>query len=192
MHIAKLLGTILGLTIAIAPPAAAVRLANGTVSFVQSPRLLAATTPHTDTRVGRQVYYFTIDLPSTAGEPLQSVTFFQVQGTTPVLFAQENSFAFEGTRDRRGPKLTLKPEKTNPKTTDITVTFDPPVPPGKTVTIGLRPANNPSFGGVYLFGVSAFPSGERAVGQFLGYGRLQFYQDGSQLPRPSLTAIVAD
>lgn len=179
MRTAKLLGTILSLTTVLAAPAIAVRLANGSVSFVQPPRLLATATPHADTGVGRQTYYFTIDLPPAAGEPLQSVTFYQVQGTTLVRFAQENSFAFEGTRDRRGPKLILKFEKSNPKATDITVTFDPPVPPGKTVTIGLRPANNLSDGGIYLFGVSAFPAGERANGQFLGYGRLQFYQDGS-------------
>lgn len=181
MH--TLLGTILALVIvlegAIAAPATAVRLANGTVSFVQPPRLLAATTPYTDTNVWRPTYYFTIDLPPTADEPLESVTFFQVEGTTRIRFAQENSFAFEGTRDRRGPKLTLKSLKSDPKATEVTVTFDPPVPPGKTVTIGLRPTQNPSYGGVYLFGVTAFPPGERAAGQFLGYGRLQFYQDGN-------------
>jgi hypothetical protein len=59
------------------------------------------------------------------------------------------------------------------------VTFDPPVPPGKIITIGLRPTRNPLYDGVYLFRVTAFPPGEKATGQFLGFGRLQFYTDGN-------------
>lgn len=180
MHIANLLGTILTLAAVLegvtVVPATPVQLANGTVSFVQPPRLVAATTSsNTDVEA---TYYFTINLPPTADEPLQSVTFFQVEGTEQIRFIQEDSFAFEGTRNHRGPKLALK-SVNDPKTPTVTVTFDPPVPPGKTVTIGLRPLHNPSYDGVYLLGVSAFPPGERATGQFLGYGRLQFYRSGS-------------
>nr|WP_199755917.1 DUF2808 domain-containing protein [Chroococcidiopsis cubana] len=45
--------------------------------------------------------------------------------------------------------------------------------PGTTVTVALRAKRNPS-GGIYLFGVTAFPTGEKSSGQFLGYGRLHF------------------
>lgn len=34
------------------------------------------------------------------------------------------------------------------------------------------------FSGVYLFGVTAFPAGEKSHGQFIGFGRLHFYNDG--------------
>jgi hypothetical protein len=62
------------------------------------------------------------------------------------------------------------------KTRMVSVTFDPPIAPGQTVTVGLRPVRNPNVGGVYLFGVTAFPAGEKVHGQFLGFGRLQFYE----------------
>ena len=60
----------------------------------------------------------------------------------------------------------------------VTLTFDPPVAPGNTVTIALEPERNPRRSGVYLFGVTAYPSGEKTYGQFLGYGRLHFYDRG--------------
>jgi len=59
------------------------------------------------------------------------------------------------------------------------VTFDPPVTPGKR-SIGLRPVRNLRFSGVYLFGVTAYPVGEKSHGQFLGFGRLHFYGGGSR------------
>jgi hypothetical protein len=51
------------------------------------------------------------------------------------------------------------------------VVFEPAIAPGKTVTVALRPVQNPNFPGVYLFGVTAFPPGEKVHGQFLGFGR---------------------
>ncbi len=48
--------------------------------------------------------------------------------------------------------------------------------PGTKITIGLKAQQNPQRGGVYLFGVTAFAIGEKPHGQFLGFGRLQFYQ----------------
>jgi len=38
---------------------------------------------------------------------------------------------------------------------------------------------NPCYGGAYLFGLTAFPQGEVPHGQFLGYGRIHFYQGES-------------
>lgn len=164
---------------------------DGTISFAQPPLLISATTPYTDTNVWDTTYYFTLELPVNAGEPLQRVTFSQTEGTERIRFDLKHSGAFEGTRDRRGPKLTLKPPAKSDlaearylpvvarQTQPVTVTFDPPVPPGKTVTIGLRTVRNPLYDGVYLFSVTAFPAGEQAAGQFLGFGRLQFYTDGN-------------
>ena len=80
-----------------------------------------------------------------------------------------------GTRDRKGTKLKLGEVTREKDTKTVLVTFDPPVPPGKTITIGLRPVKNPMFSGIYLFGVTAFPQGEKSHGQFLGFGRLHFY-----------------
>ena len=61
----------------------------------------------------------------------------------------------------------------------ITITFNPPIPASNELNtklvVGLRPVRNPRYDGVYLFGVTAFPQGDRPNSQFLGYGRLSFY-----------------
>lgn len=60
------------------------------------------------------------------------------------------------------------------------MSFDPPVPPATTVTLRLRPERNPRISGIYLFGVTAYPTAAKR-GQFLGYGRLHFYDRDSNL-----------
>lgn len=155
----------------------AVTLSNGAIAFAQPPRLVSAGTPYTDTSVSDTTYYFTLEVPATAGEPLQQVTFNQIQGIEDIEFNHNDTFAFEGTRHRKGAKLALKAVKSNDQQQNFTVTFDSPIPPGKTVTIGLRAYRNPFADGVYLIGVTAFPSGQQTAGQFLGIGRLQFYKD---------------
>ncbi len=93
--------------------------------------------------------------------------------------------AIVGTRSHQGARLTLGEviQERAPRT--VFVNFDPPVTPGQTVTIGRSPVQNPRYSGIYLFGVTAFPPGEKSHGQFLGYGRFHFYGDGgSQMVFP--------
>jgi hypothetical protein len=78
--------------------------------------------------------------------------------------------------EHRGEALTLGNVTADEENQTVSVTFDPPVPPGTVVTLGLKAERNPRSGGVYLFGVTAFPPGESAYGQFLGYGRFNFYE----------------
>ena len=153
----------------------AVQLRDGTVYFVQPPELVEATTTFKDINVWGATYYFTLNLPQNAGEPLQRVTINQHDGTSDIRFDLKDSRAFVGTRDRKGTQLKLGEVTREKDTKTVFVTFDPPVPPGKTITIGLRPVKNPMFSGIYLFGVTAFPQGEKSHGQFLGFGRLHFY-----------------
>ncbi|MBV9389598.1 MAG: DUF2808 domain-containing protein [Chroococcidiopsidaceae cyanobacterium CP_BM_ER_R8_30] len=160
------------------PIAYAFKRADGTTTFTQPPFLVAASTPYPEAEAWNTTYFFTLDIPVNAGEPLQRVTFTQTEGSEPIRFDLKAFHAFEGTRKHQGPKLTLQPPtKGDRSSQQISVTFDPPVPPGKTVTIALQTIRNPLFDGIYLFGVTAFPPGEQAVGQFIGYGRLQFYRD---------------
>ena len=177
------IGTILAVAVGIggftAQMTQAVQLADGTVYFVQPPRLVAATTTFKEVNVWGATYYFTISLPENAGEPLQKVTITQNEGTQDIRFDLEDSRAFEGTRGNRGLRLGLGGVTRERKTKTVSVTFNPPVTPGKTVTIGLRPVYNPMFSGVYLFGVTAFPPGEKSHGQFLGFGRFNFYSSDS-------------
>ncbi len=150
--------------------------ANSAVSSIQPPRLLAATTSYQEAGVREATYYFTIEVPATAKEPLQQLTFTQIQGLEGILFNEKESHAFEGTPKREGEKLALTLSTEHQKRT-VTVTFAQPVPAGKTVTIGLKPFRNPLYEGVYLFQVRAFPFGQQNNGQYLGTGRLQFYQE---------------
>lgn len=58
---------------------------------------------------------------------------------------------------------------------EVTLVFDQPVQPGSTVTVALAVQQNPSWGGVYEFGVTVYPVGKHGLGQFLGYRRINFY-----------------
>lgn len=162
-----------------APPAQAVQLSDGKVYFTHPPRLVKAVTTDDTIRVWGATYYFTLDLPDDAGEPLGQVSIKQHQGSDYVYYDLAESVAFEGNSYRKGgPLLPLGSASQDPETHTVVVTFDPPVPPGRTITIGISPIHNPDYSGVYLFGVTAFPAGPQPYGQFLGFGRIHFYGDG--------------
>ncbi len=154
-------------------PTQAVQLADGTVYFNHPPRLLDARTTEKGIRAMGAKYYFRLSLAADAGEPLQQVTIAQREAPDEVRFSLEKTQAFAD-QDREA-RLPLGAVAEDEETQTISVIFDPPVQPGKSVTIRLRPRRNPDAAGVYLFGVTAFPQGEKAYGQFLGFGRLQFY-----------------
>ncbi len=190
MRVASLFGITLSLTIGIGgvavPVTQAVQLRDGTVYFVQPPKLVNATTTYKDVNVWGATYYFTINVPENAGESLQRVTIAQREGVENIRYNLNDTRAFVVTRDaygglrlRQESRLTLGAVTSDRKTRTVTVNFEPPVTPGQTVTIALRPVNNPSFSGVYLLGVTAFPPGEKSHGQFLGFGRFQFYSNSS-------------
>jgi hypothetical protein len=153
-------------------PTQAVQLADGTISFVQPPRLLKATAPYKSIRFLGASYYFTLNVPEGAGEPLQRVTIAQREAPDTIRFSLDKTQAFAD--EDRDKEFTLGEVTEDKEAQTISVTFNPPIPPGETVTIRLR-ARNPDVPGVYLFGVTAFPQGEKVRSQFLGYGRLHFY-----------------
>ncbi|MBW4457045.1 MAG: DUF2808 domain-containing protein [Nostoc indistinguendum CM1-VF10] len=190
MRVATLFGITLSLAISIGGVAVrvtqAVQLRDGTVYFVQPPKLVEATTTYKDVNVWGATYYFKINVPENAGESLQKVTIAQREGAENIRYNLNDTRAFVGTSDasgglrlRKESRLTLGPVTAERKTRTVTVNFDPPVTPGQTVTIALSPVKNPSFSGVYLLGVTAFPVGEKSHGQFLGFGRFQFYSNRS-------------
>ncbi|MBD2488530.1 DUF2808 domain-containing protein [Aulosira sp. FACHB-615] len=165
-------------------PSYAIQLQDGTVYFAQPPRLVNTVTTYNEIYAWGATYYFTISLPENAGEPLQSLAINQHEGVDNITFDLNDSVAFEGKPSGKGQKVALQTVTGDRKTRTITLTFDPPVSPGKTITIGLKPWQNPRSSGVYLFGVTAFPTGEKSHGQFLGYGRLHFYNSGDSVWRP--------
>lgn len=162
---------------ALAFSVSAVQLRDGKIHFDYPPSFLGATTPHKGAGFWNAIYYFTIELPENAGEPLQRVTISQTEGLERLRFNPEKTFAFEGSPRQKGEEITDFQAEFDRQTRTVSVVFDPPLLPGKIVTLGLKPVRNPIQGGIYLFGVSAFPAGEAVQEQFLGYGRLHFYDD---------------
>ena len=153
----------------------AIQLSDGTVYFAQIPRLQDTKTTHNGAGAFGATYYFTISLPPDAGEPLQRVTFAQTEGVDRIDFILKRTHAYRN--NRRRDTVSLRANTTDAQA-GVTVRFAPPIQPGETVTLGLRPDHNPNTGGVYLFSVTAFPAGEKAHGQFVGFGRLHFYENG--------------
>jgi hypothetical protein len=159
--------------------AQAVELSDGRVYFEQPPSLVASSTTQNAVAISSVTYYFTISVPENAGEPLQRVTIAQRDGdsvTRRVEYDLEDTRAFMGTRGDRGEDIPLGEVTFDAETLTVSVDFAEPIAPGNVVTIRLEPERNPRSGGVYLFGVTAFPTGETPYGQFLGYGRFQFYE----------------
>ncbi len=177
-HLATALSLSLSTVALVGISAQAVTLANGTTYFTQPPRLEGATATQTIARFWGSTYYFTLTLPENAGEPLQKVVISPQAAPDRVRFDVNRTEAFEGTFGREGTTLPLQSVTQDPKTQAITITFEPAIVAGKTVTIGLYADRNPDLGGTYLYGVTAFPAGEQSFGQFLGYGRISIYDSG--------------
>jgi Protein of unknown function (DUF2808) len=156
-------------------PVSQLPLSNRQNFFSHPPTLIRTnalyTTPYTSS-----TYEFTISLPADAGAPLKAVTIVQEQNLETIKFDPKHSKAFAGKRYAAGPEIALAsiggPQET-PGTAMIV--FDQPVQPGSTVTVAVEAKANPNWGGVYEFGVTAYPTDENGHGQFLGYGRINFY-----------------
>ncbi|NJM78198.1 MAG: DUF2808 domain-containing protein [Acaryochloridaceae cyanobacterium RU_4_10] len=155
----------------LAVPVKAVQFSDGTIHFAGVPRLGKVSTTDNQAWAWSATYYFTIQVPADASEPLGRVVMQQTEGVDSIDFNLKRTFAYlDGDKNQ-----TIPLQATNTDKDALNVQFDTPIEPGKTVTLGLRPYNNPHTGGVYLFGVTAFPAGEKVQSQFIGTGRLQFY-----------------
>lgn len=146
--------------------------ADGAAHFAQVPKLLGVSVDFKSIRVPRSRYDFQLNLPDSAQKPLRKVTFEQKEGFDSISFNLKDTIAFIGNnREKLLPIQSVTADSEG----KVTVTFEQPIPPGTEFTIRLRAKRNPSTGGTYFFGVTAFPDGENVHGQFLGFGRLQFY-----------------
>lgn len=170
----RLLGTgllLIALPLGVMLPAKAVRFADGTVHFSGVPLLGKVSTTDNQTWAWSATYFFTLQIPADASEPLGRVVLKQTQGVESIDFNPKQTYAFVN-GDRR-QKIPVQAEQSKDNT--LTLNFEPPVPPGASLTLAVRPDKNPGVGGTYLFGVTACPAGEKVSSQFVGYGRLQFY-----------------
>lgn len=152
----------------------AVQLADGTVAFAKPPTLIDAITTFRAVRARGAKYYFTLFLPQTADEPLQKITINLRQGADEIDYRLDETIAAVGTARNRTDEIAIAETLFDAETETVTITLAKPISPGTTFTVGLKPKRNPDFGGTYLFGVTAFPAGEKSQGIYLGAARLQF------------------
>ncbi|MGF1499490.1 MAG: DUF2808 domain-containing protein [Elainellaceae cyanobacterium] len=163
----------------------AVQLANGQVYFDRPPRLVDSAVLRDNTTAPNAGYFFSLEVPLDAGEPLQSVAIAQRNGETftrEIEYELDETKAFRGLRRRQGEELPVATTTTwDDETNTALVTFNPPIPPGTDLTIRLEAERNPRRAGIYLFGITAYPAGADPYGQFLGYGRLHFYDSSDSI-----------
>ena len=147
-------------------------------NFVKSPKLVDSHTTFSGIRVRQAVYYFDLEIPGDAVGSLQKVWIAQRQGAEDIEFRLDKTRAFQGNHRRKQEPITLANVTQDESTNAINVTFATPIQPGSQITIGLKPRRNPDFSGFYLFGVTAFPTGEDPTGLYLGVARF-YFEDAS-------------
>lgn len=156
-----------------------VQFSGGQAFFSHPPRLMRAYTSQSQAYVP-STYEFTLVVPSDAGQALKAVRIAQERNLETVKFDVGRSKAFAGARYASGAEIPLASIGGTSVPGEATIVFDQPVQPGSTVTVALEAKANPASGGIYEFGVTAFPVGEQSMSQFLGFGRLNFYTGGAQ------------
>lgn len=157
-------------------PTHAIEAPDGTVAFESGLDLLDAYTTFNGVRVRQARYYFDLKLPEGVGEPLKRVVFQQRTGSEEIEFKPEQTKAYLN-RSRDEEDLIDLTTTFNEETGEVVVEFNEPIPIGSELSIGIKPKENPDIGGVYLFGVTAFPRGEKSRGLYLGAGRLHFFDN---------------
>ncbi len=156
-------------------PASALRIGGDQTVFEKAPRLIKAGASQTAAGASSS-YQFTIEVPQDAGEALQAVKITQKPNLEQIDFERNLTRAYLGDLFADAPSLSVtsiggrEPTDSN----EVLVVFERPVQPGNKVTVSLKATKNPQFGGVYLFGITAFPVGEKSPGLYLGSARLNF------------------
>jgi hypothetical protein len=121
-------------------------------------------------------YYFTVELPPDAGASLGALTIQQTRGVDRSFsFSVERTRAFLGRPRREGPAVPVE-ASFDPAARRFEVRFLEPVPAGSTVTVVLKPWNNPAQSDTYMFQVTAFPAGDNPSPAPLGFGTLRIYE----------------
>ncbi len=118
-------------------------------------------------------YLFNINIPADAGRPLQELVFTQIEGRDYPSFSIRDTHAYDrGDRSADLP-LSLVANDSDEKT--MTVIFDPPVEPGRNITVALKTHRNPRED-TYLYTVVASPAGDSVRSQRVGTGRVRIYE----------------
>ncbi len=159
--------------VVLAMPAIAAPLTNGRFSFDRAPQLVQVNSNAAQTNGRNHTYELVITVPQDAGAPLQAIRISQPQTATPVTFQPSATRVVAGNPGQDIPLVNVGGAQPNPG--ELTLVLHHAVQPGETVRIQLTGDRNPSSSGIYLLGVTAYPTGENSPGLFLGYGRVTVY-----------------
>ena len=120
-------------------------------------------------------YYFTITLPEKAGSGLGGLVIQQTRGVDRNFqIAADRTRAFYGLPRREGAMIPVQAQFDNAQRR-VTVQFPQPPQPGQTITVMLKPWNNPFQADTYMFAVQALPAGPNPQAVSLGFATLQIF-----------------
>lgn len=155
-------------------PSAAQQLQGGGV-FLNPPWRVELISYDSTTWDPQPDYYFTVEVPADAGAPLGGLTIQQSRGSDwSFPYYVDRTSAFVGRPRAEGRKVPLTVDF-HQQQRRFEIRFDPPVPPGTTVTTVLKPWNNPDQADTYMFEVKAWPAGPNPTPSPLGYATLRIY-----------------
>ena len=147
----------------------------GSTYFAKAPWKVDLVSYYTTIWQTRAEYYFTISLDPEAGAALGGLTIQQTRGVdNRFSFFVERTSAFLGRPRQHGAKVPVE-ARFDSAARLFTLTFPEPVPPGATVTVVLKPWNNPAYSDTYMFQVTAYPAGPNPSPASLGFGTLRIY-----------------
>jgi Protein of unknown function (DUF2808) len=147
---------------------------------VEAPRLLKVSGIHLEPS-GAGTFYFTVYVPASYGKSLEAIRISQVpEGDRLINLDAKQSKVVIGQRVASNSEVIPLSGIGGPedeKTGALTLAFAQPVMPGTTFTVAVEADRNPIYGGIYQFGVTAYPVGDSTTGQYLGTGRVTFDSD---------------
>jgi hypothetical protein len=164
-----------GFTAAAGPARVAALELRGTTYFAKPPWSVDLISYYTTVWEPWAEYYFTIELAPDAGAPLGALGITQTRGVDRSFpFNLGATRAFLGRPRQAGAPVPVVASFDQDSRT-FAVSFPQPVPPGSTLTLMLKPWNNPSMADTYMFAVTAYPAGPNPSPTPLGYGTLRIY-----------------
>ena len=146
---------------------------NGQSYFTQPPWRVEFTNYDWLVDAGGPEYYFTVALAENAGAHLGGLVITQTSGSDQTFWIDpKQTSAFFGRPRQEGEAIPVQAKFHEQKRT-MRVEFPDPPPPGSTLTVVLRPPNNPSLNDLYLFAVEALPAGPNPSAAPLGFARME-------------------
>lgn len=163
----------IGLLSALAPSPCWTFELNGQSYFTQPPWRVEFTNYDWLVDAGGPEYYFTVALAENAGAHLGGLVITQTSGSDQTFWIDpKQTSAFFGRPRQEGEAIPVQ-AKFHEQKRIMRVEFPDPPPPGSTLTVVLRPPNNPSLNDLYLFAVEALPAGPNPSAAPLGFARME-------------------